>query len=133
MRELTAMWVAALGCALIGLPWVAQAQFTIPTVAPVADGATLFARQCGTCHVATEGGGPRQGPTLHGVFGRKAGIVPGFAYTAGYAESGIVWNEASLDKYLTNPQAVLPGSIMAYRQSDLAVRQTIIAWLQEQR
>ena len=133
MRELTAMRVAAVLCALMGLPQVALAQFTVPVAPPVADGATLFTRQCGTCHLITEDGGPRQGPNLHFVFGRKAGTVPGFAYSAGYTESGIVWNEASLDRYLTNPQAVIPGSIMAYRQTDPEIRQTIIAWLREQR
>jgi cytochrome c len=133
MRPLTAIVFAAMMIGPLASPPDARAQFTIPGPPAAPDGAALFARQCGTCHVATEDGGPRQGPNLYGVFGRKAGSVPGFAYTPNYAASGIVWNEASLDTYLTNPQAMLPDSIMAYRQNDQAVRQTIIAWLREQR
>lgn len=132
MRAMTAMWVAAVIGGSAGLPRASLAQFTVPVAPAAVNGATLFSRQCGTCHVVTEDGGPRQGPNLHGVFGRRAGTVPGFAYSGGYEKSGIVWDEASLDKYLTNPQAMIPGSIMAYRQNDPAVRQTIIAWLREQ-
>jgi cytochrome c len=132
MREITAMRVAAVACLLIGTPQAARAQFTIPAAPVVVDGATLFARQCGTCHVATAEGGPRQGPNLHGVFGRRAGSVAGFAYSPGYASSGVVWDEASLDSYLTNPQAMISGSVMAYRQADPSVRHGIIAWLREQ-
>jgi cytochrome c len=82
--------------------------------------------------VVTADGGQRQGPTLAGVFGRKAGSVPGFKYTGDYAGTGIVWNAATLDSYLTNPQAMVKGSVMAYRQSDPEIRQTIIAWLKDQ-
>ncbi len=133
MGQMTAMAFAAVVLGVIGLPRVAQAQFTVPTTPQVVDAATLFARQCGTCHVASVDGGPRQGPNLHGVMGRRAGSLAGFAYTEGYVNSGIVWDEATLDFYLTNPQAMFPGSVMAYRQDDPAVRQTIIAWLKEQR
>ena len=132
MRAKTAVFLAGVAGATLGLPHVAQAQFTIPAAPVVADGATLFARQCGTCHVVTADGGVRQGPNLRGVFGRRAGSVAGFAYSPGYASSGIVWDEANLESYLTNPQAMIPGSVMAYRQADPAVRRTIIAWLREQ-
>ena len=76
--------------------------------------------------------GPRQGPNLFGVYGRPAGTLPGFKYTGKYAASGIVWNETTLDTYLTNPQAMIPGAVMAYRQADPEIRHTIIAWLKEQ-
>ncbi len=109
----------------------AHAQFNIPAPAKP-DGATLFTRQCGTCHVVTADGGPRQGPNLAGVFGRKAGSLPGFTYVGDYASADIVWSETTLDTYLTNPQAMVKGSIMAYRQADPDIRQTIITWLREQ-
>lgn len=109
----------------------AQAQMPLPAAAPV-DPATLFGRQCGTCHVAVADGGPRQGPNLWGVYGRKAGSVPEFKYSANYATSGIVWDETTLDTYLTNPQAMIAGSVMGYRQANPESRATIIAWLKDQ-
>ncbi len=108
----------------------AAAQFSVPVAAP--DGAILFARQCGTCHVAAAGGETRQGPNLWGVVGRRAGSVAGFKYGGAFAASGIVWNETTLDAYLTNPQAVVAGSVMAYRQANPDIRARIIAWLKDQ-
>lgn len=93
---------------------------------------TVFTRQCGTCHVAKPGSEVRQGPNLWGVVGRKAGSVPGFKYSANYAGSGIVWDEATLDSYLANPQAVIAGSTMAYRQANADTRRIIIDWLKDQ-
>lgn len=108
-----------------------KAQMPLPAVAPP-DPATLFGRQCGTCHVAVADGGVRQGPNLWGVYGRKAGSLPDFKYSANYASSGIVWDETTMDSYLTNPQAMIAGSVMGYRQANPEVRATIIGWLKEQ-
>lgn len=119
-------------CLAGGASPTALAQFTPPTSTKI-DSATLFSRQCGTCHVVAADGGPRQGPNLHGVFGRKAGSLPGFKYSPGYATSGIVWDDAALDAYLTNPQALIPGSVMGYRQANADTRKTIVDWLKEQR
>ena len=95
--------------------------------------AELFAAHCGTCHTIEPGAAPRQGPSLRGVFQRKAGATSGFSYSAGFAQAGFVWDEAHLDAWLTNPQQLIPGSVMLYRQSDPAIRASIIAWLKEQR
>jgi hypothetical protein len=72
------------------------------------------------------------GPTLAGVYGRKPGSVPGYQYTPDFAKANFVWDDAHLDQYLTNPQALIPESIMPYRQSKAPVRQAIIAYLKEQ-
>jgi cytochrome c len=109
----------------------ARAQFPLPAPAPP-DPATLFARQCGTCHSVTPGDAPRQGPNLAGVVGRKAGSQAGFAYSAGLAQAGFVWDAARLDAWLADPQAVIPGAVMAYRQANPDVRHSIITWLGEQ-
>ena len=74
----------------------------------------------------------RQGPTLAGVYGRKVGSIESYHYTPGYQTSELVWNDENLDKYLTNPQAMLPGSTMAYRQSKPEVRHKIIDFLKGQ-
>jgi cytochrome c len=103
-----------------------------PESAPAPDGAALFRQQCATCHTLSASDPPRQGPTLAGVYGRKPGSVPGFHYSPGYAKADFVWDDTHLNAYLTNPQAVIPGSIMPYRQAKAPVRQAIIAFLKEQ-
>jgi cytochrome c len=116
--------------AVLGLVLPAHAQ--APASAETPDGATLFRRQCGTCH-SLVAGEVRQGPNLAGVYGRKAGTAPGFKYSAGFADADWVWDDAHLDPYLTNPQAVIKGGVMGYRQAKPEIRQAIIAYLKEQR
>ena len=126
-------WVV-LACAVsaAALPSApARAQFDVPAAA-APDGATLFSRQCATCHSLAAGDPPRQGPTLAGVWGRKAGSVEGFHYSAGFASADFAWDEPHLDAYLAEPQAVVPGAVMPYRQGKAAVRAAIIGYLKEQ-
>ena len=117
--------------ALLGLALPAQAQFAAPQAAPP-DGAALFRTQCGTCHSLTPGE-VRQGPNLAGVYGPKASSVPGFKYSAGFADADWTWDEAHLDPYLANPQSVIKGGVMGYRQSKPEVRQAIIGYLKDSR
>ncbi|MGU3392042.1 c-type cytochrome [Sphingomonas sp. M1A8_2b] len=104
-----------------------SAQMMVPKAAP-ASGDKLFGQQCGACHSA-KAGETRVGPSLAGVFGRKAGSLPGYQYSAALKKSGLTWNAASLDKWLTRSQATVPGSKMSYAQADAAKRQAIIAYL----
>ena len=70
------------------------------------------------------------GPTLHGLFGRKAGTAPGYKCSAALQRSGIVWDDATLDKYLTNPRGLVPGGKMSLpRIADGAKRAALIAYL----
>ena len=114
-------------CCRSGLQW---AQLEAPAAAPP-DGATLFKRQCATCHSIDANEPVRQGPPLGGVIGRKAGSVEAFHYSAAFKAADWSWDEAHLDQWLTNPQAMLPGTIMAYRQANAATRRTIIAYLKD--
>ena len=66
------------------------------------------------------------------MIGRKIGSVEAYQYTPGYREADAAWDTERLDKYLTNPSAMFPGSIMAYRQPNAATRKAIIAFLKEQ-
>ena len=127
----------ALILALVGaaVATAARAQFTLPVpVAPAAPAgpAAVFATQCGTCH-SLNPDDQRVGPTLRGVIGRHAGTLPGFSYSSGFAEADWVWDAARLDAWLADPQAMIPGNVMTYRQDDPAIRHTVIAFLEEQR
>ena len=62
------------------------------------------------CHTLNKSGGNRVGPNLFGVFSRKAGAVPGFAYSDAMKQSGIVWDDATLSKYLRDPKNRCPAT-----------------------
>lgn len=119
-------WAAVTAMAMLCPAAWAQAPAT-------ADGAALFKQQCAACH-SFDPSEIRQGPTLAGAYGRKPGTVPGFHYSPGFATVDFpAWDEAHLDAYLTNPQAVIPGAVMPYAQHKAPVRQAIIAHLKEQK
>ncbi len=84
--------------------------------------------QCQVCH-QTAPGQNGIGPSLAGVFGRKAAAVSNFSYTAGMRSSGLSWNEANLDRYIANPSAVVPGTTMAVGSLSDADRAAIIDYL----
>ncbi len=109
-----------------------HAQTPLPTAAKPT-GTDLFMQQCATCHSLNPSDPPRQGPPLAGVFGRKPGSVVGFHYSPGYAAADFVWDEAHLDLYLTDPQAVIPDAITLYKQKNADVRKAIITFLKGQR
>jgi cytochrome c len=110
----------------------AGAQFQVPTLPPP-DPATLFANQCGVCHSLDPADPSRQGPLLKGVFGRKAGSLPGFKYSPGFATADFIWDQQHLDRWLTDPQGLIPGAVMLYKQANPKIRLAIIQYLKEQR
>ncbi len=65
--------------------------------------------------------------------GRRAGSVPGYHYSPGFAEADFVWDAAHLDAYLTRPQAVIPGAVMPYAQANPEIRKVIITYLEAQK
>jgi cytochrome c len=73
------------------------------------------------------------GPKHRGVVGRRAGSVADYAYSAALKNSGLVWDEALLDRWLTNPSALVPGTKMFFQVSDAQNRADIIAFLKEQK
>ena len=89
---------------------------------------TVF-NQCAACH-STARGEHGIGPSLAGVFGRRAGTAAGFEFTQAMKDSGLTWNQATLDRYLTDPRGVVPGTKMAFGGvKDAAKRQEIINYL----
>ena len=89
-------------------------------------------KKCGMCHQIGPDAKSLVGPPLTGVVGRKAASVPDFTYSPGLkklADSGLTWTDANLDKYLTDPKAMVPGSPMALALPDTADRADVIAYL----
>ncbi|MBH0238468.1 c-type cytochrome [Methylobrevis albus] len=95
----------ALAGLLAAAPAFAQAD------APAADGQTSFNNSCRTCHALNEGD-HRLGPSLAGVVGREAGSVEGYGFSSALARADFTWDEARLDAFIENPDAVVPGHNM---------------------
>jgi cytochrome c len=94
-----------------------------------AAGQAVFKSQCGICHAVTAGKN-MTGPSLFDIVGRKAGQVAGFHYSDANKNSGLSWDAATLDKYLTSPKDVVPHTIMAYPGlKDAQKRANLIAYL----
>lgn len=94
-----------------------------------ADGAPLAFAICKTCH-SPEKGKNLIGPSLFAVYGTKAGEVPGYTFSDAMKKSGLTWDDATLDTYLTNPMKMVPGTKMTYAgQPDAAKRKELIAYL----
>jgi len=92
-------------------------------------GQQIFQTQCSICHAVIKGKNGI-GPTLFGVVGRRAGIVPGFDYTTDHKNLGITWNATTLNKYLTNPRAMVPDTTMIYPGlKDSAKRADLVTYL----
>ena len=78
-----------------------------------AAGEKVFA-QCRACHQVGETAKNAVGPVLNGLFGRPAGSVEGYTYSAANKNSGITWDEAVFTDYIKNPRAKIPGTKMVY-------------------
>lgn len=75
------------------------------------DGQAAFNNACRTCHTVDKGDN-RLGPSLAGIVGKKSGSVEGWSYSSALAGGKITWDEATLDKFIENPEAVAPGNNM---------------------
>lgn len=92
-------------------------------------GKTLY-QVCMGCHSLDE---DDVGPRHRGVVGRTAGSVPGYAYSPALKNSHIVWDRDNLDRWLTSPQALVPGAKMFFAMPSAQDRADVIAYLAEQR
>ena len=108
--------------ALVGVAAAATAQ----TAPDLAHGESVFQSRCSMCHSLD---GPGQGPNLTGVVGRKAATSPDFNYSDAMKASGQTWDAATLDKFLTDPAKLVPGSPMRAMVPDDAERRDLIAYL----
>lgn len=99
------------------------------------DTAMATYKWCGFCHTFKAGDRTKAGPNLHGIFGQKAASVPGFSYSPALAakrDGGLVWTDETLDKFLANSDAYVPGTSMVISSgpvSDPKVRRAVINML----
>jgi cytochrome c len=97
-------------------------------------GQQAFNNACRTCHIVREGDN-RLGPNLHKIVGRKAGSLPDYGFSSAMKEAGFVWDEEKLDRFMANPDEVVPGNSMkpygGLSSSD--ERKKIIAFLAQPR
>ncbi len=89
-------------------------------------------QQCRPCHRIGPDAKNILGPTLNGLFGRRTGSVPGYAYSTANRESGIVWTEATFAQYIRDPRAMIPNTRMIFGgiKDDGQVRD-LIAYLKQ--
>ena len=118
----TSMFAAALLCAIAGNgPWnFAWAD------GDATHGQQIYESRCIACHSPDAN---RVGPMHRGVFGRKAGSLPDYNYSKALKGAGFVWNDETLDKWLTNPQAFVPGQKMNFKVTKPEDRADLIAYL----
>ena len=86
---------------------------SIANTADLVKGKKVF-KKCVACHSLEEGKN-KIGPPLNNLLGRKAGSVKGYKYSKAMKNSGVVWNEESLDKFLTKPRKFIPKTKMSFR------------------
>jgi cytochrome c len=91
-----------------------------------AKGADVYQERCASCHVLN---GVGQGPSLVGVVGRKAASIPGFNYSDAMKASGLTWTPANLDRFVSGPTKLVPGTAMRAIVPDPTERRDLIAYL----
>lgn len=112
---------------------VSPAEFQSLLAAADPDKGQVLFLQCRACHSLEAGGPNKVGPNLHGVFGRKAGMTPGYAYSDALTQASIVWSGETLNEWLLRPSDFLPGNRMVFvgirKPED---RANLIAYLQRE-
>ena len=120
---------AAMGGTHSGMPSGMPGAMASATPAIAVVDAPAAFNQCRACH-STEPGVNGIGPSLAGTYGTKAGEVAGYDFSDAMKNSGLTWDAATLDKYLTKPMAVVPGTKMSFGGlSDADKRKAVIDYL----
>jgi len=116
----------------VGLPFALFAVALLASAAAwAADGdparGEAVYQRCLACHALEHN---RVGPRHCGLFGRRSGSLPGYAYSAAMKKYGVVWNEETLDRFVENPLKTVPGTRMGYAGiKDAGERADLIAYL----
>lgn len=104
---------------------------TLPFAATASDtarGKELFEKRCTGCHSADR---DMEGPHLGGVYGRRSGTIPAFPYSEALRNAKITWNADTLDRWLTDPEQLVPNTDMGFRVEKADERIEIIRYLQQ--
>ncbi len=109
----------------LAMLWIGTDALSAPA-AEVLQGKALYEARCFGCHSVNAN---RIGPMHANVFGRKAGSVSGFEYSEALRKSDIVWNEQTLNQWLTNPETMVPGQQMDVSVKDEKDRKQLITYL----
>ena len=97
-----------------GIVAAVAAATSSPSLAQDAGAGERVYAQCRACHQIGEGARNIVGPQLNGLFGRKAGTVEGYTYSAANKNSGLTWDDATFRDYIKDPRAKIPGTKMVY-------------------
>lgn len=120
------IWFAVAAASTLFLGTNAMAQ-------DAAAGEKIFNAKCKACHTV-QAGKNMVGPSLFGILGRTAGSVEGFKYSDANKNSGVKWTAETLDPYLTDPKAFMPGNKMVFPGlKDATERANVIAYLSAQK
>lgn len=122
--KLTPMDVAALST----LSKASETGTSAGGVGDAVHGKEVFQKHCTGCHALDV---DREGPRLAGVFGRKAGSLKGFGYSDALKKSGVTWDEATLEKWLTDPDTMVPQNNMSISVPKAGDRRDLIAYLKQ--
>jgi len=123
VRNATCLALGGLAAFLVATVTTASAE----AAGDAARGEALY-RDCQACHSFDKN---QIGPMHRGIFGRTAGSVPGFDYSEALKNAKIVWTEANLDKWLADPEVLVPGSKMYFSVDKPEDRADLIAFLKE--
>jgi cytochrome c2 len=125
MPRLVTGWWFVVGGAIVAFVVTST---SLIRAADVEKGKAVF-EQCAACH-SLDGSGDYDGPTLKDVVGRKAGSLEDYRYSAAMKRSDVVWDASTLDEYVADPQALIPGNRMAFAGiADKGERDDLIAFL----
>ncbi len=109
--------------------WIAAIFLPLPLALlsqPAPSGKDLFDKRCGGCHALDR---DKEGPRLRGVYGRTSGTVASFEYSEPIRKARIVWTEETLEKWLTDPESLVPGNDMTFHVEKAEERSAIIGYL----
>jgi cytochrome c len=119
----------AIVCAAVALGWTTVAE----AAGDAAAGEAVFKKTCAVCHTTDEGKN-KIGPSLHAVVGRHSGTLGDYSYSDAMKKADKTWDDQTLDAYLTNPRALVPGTKMVFvglkSEDD---RANVIAFLEAQK
>lgn len=119
---------AVTGCAAL---WLCSVAFLIPFSSKAQNpenGKELFEKRCSGCHALDK---DKEGPRLRGVYGRTSGSVSSFQYSNALKSAHIAWDAASLNKWLADPEKLVPDNDMAFQLVRAEERTDIIAYLKQ--